>query len=144
MLSYPMLNADAQVSRVLEVLTISQTEKQQIVTGNQEQRFQGDFSPRRGQLNNKQNIAPAVLLEKSINIRANICYIFSSSLKAVLPSEAASGGLQQNHSLDTSIPRCSVGAADACRISCICSISASSSVQHRAVLLHQLSSSITE
>lgn len=36
MLSYAMLNADAQVSIVLEVLTVSQQEKQQIVTGNQE------------------------------------------------------------------------------------------------------------
>ena len=53
MLSYPMLNADAQVSIVLEVLTVSQKEKQRIVTGNQEQGFQGDFSPTRGQLNNK-------------------------------------------------------------------------------------------
>lgn len=36
MLGYPMLNADAQVSIELEVLTVSQKEKQQIVAGNQE------------------------------------------------------------------------------------------------------------
>lgn len=53
MLIDPMLNADAQVSVVMEVLTVSQKEEQQIVAGNEEWGFQDDFFPMRGQLNNE-------------------------------------------------------------------------------------------